>query len=367
MKGPQPLFRSGRRSLRAGNAIDMSADLVMPKLGLNMTEGQLASWLVAPGDSVARGDVLFTVETDKIATEIEAVDDGRILSIIVPAGETVPVGTPVARWTGGVLSEPAMAVEVAVPVAEETAPEPAEKPVRQSARSGARIVATPYARKRAAELGIDLATVDGSGPRGRVKADDVEKAGEREPVVPALEPIEIPGTASPMLLNDDPYRFEINVDASPSLALLEKLAPDGAIGIAAIVVAATGCAYPRPVVFIENGAFKLFPISHSLRLGDIVSDIDSEARSPVEGDGAGAITMSRSAKRFSPSPVMYATFTLGVGQIAKTRDEFVGRCDITLTLTARPSAMVLEDAETLLERIGKIVETPALLLLGRVS
>lgn len=78
-----------------------SAAIVMPKLGLTMTEGLLASWRVGPGDTVATGDVLFVIETEKIATEIEAERAGRIGAILVPEGETAPVGATLATWADG--------------------------------------------------------------------------------------------------------------------------------------------------------------------------------------------------------------------------------------------------------------------------
>jgi len=74
---------------------DAPAAIVMPKLGLSMTEGLLAEWLVAPGDEVAAGQLLFVVETDKISNEVEAPAPGRIVSLLVGAGDTVDVGTPV--------------------------------------------------------------------------------------------------------------------------------------------------------------------------------------------------------------------------------------------------------------------------------
>ncbi|GHD62392.1 dihydrolipoamide acetyltransferase component of pyruvate dehydrogenase complex [Thalassobaculum fulvum] len=140
------------------------ADLVMPKLGLTMTEGLLAEWRVKPGDAYAAGDILFVVETEKIANEIEATEPGAIEAILVAEGETVPVGTPVARTADGSVSP--------APVPER--PTPAQ-PAPAQAGGGDRIVATPLARRLAAERGVDLAAVDGSGPRGRIKACDVER------------------------------------------------------------------------------------------------------------------------------------------------------------------------------------------------
>ena len=75
-------------------------ELLMPKLGLTMTEGMLTEWAVAPGDTVEAGALLFVVETDKVANEVCAEDAGEIVERLVEAGETVPVGTVVARWTG---------------------------------------------------------------------------------------------------------------------------------------------------------------------------------------------------------------------------------------------------------------------------
>lgn len=152
-------------------------DLLMPKLGLTMTEGMLIEWSVAAGDQVKAGDPLFVVETDKVANEIAAEADGLIGEILVQAGETVPVGAVVARWTGPgqrAEQEPGLAAgeeatvmtKPAVPACVEPAPV-----------VGGRIVATPLARRLARELDVDLAKVGGTGPGGRIKAADVRQAG----------------------------------------------------------------------------------------------------------------------------------------------------------------------------------------------
>lgn len=169
-----------------------SATIVMPKLGLTMTEGKLAEWRIKPGDSVKAGQILFVVETDKIANEIEAQAAGEVIDLLVPAGETVPVGAPVMRWTGpGTAAGP----EATVP-APAQAPAPPSRPAAAApaaavqaaaapvalavgspaAGSGGRILATPLARRLAREQGIDLGGIAGSGPRGRIKAADVATA-----------------------------------------------------------------------------------------------------------------------------------------------------------------------------------------------
>jgi pyruvate dehydrogenase E2 component (dihydrolipoamide acetyltransferase) len=157
-------------------------DLLMPKLGLTMTEGLLAEWRVGPGDTVKTDDVIFVVETDKVANEITAQADGKIREIVAQAGETVPVGAVVARWTGPgqggaeeiVQNDPARAE----PAAEVVAAEFAET-TKPSIGVSARVVATPLARRLARENDVDLQALAGSGPRGRIKAADVLAALEQ--------------------------------------------------------------------------------------------------------------------------------------------------------------------------------------------
>lgn len=159
--------------------MSQSANIVMPKLGLTMTEGLLSSWRVAPGDDVREGDILFIVETEKVATEIEANADGRIGDLVVPEGETVPVGAVVATWS--VQSGTAPSSTGAEPAPARTEPAAVAEPkdvslpcadTRPAARS-ARIIATPLARRVAREKGVDLSAVSGTGPRGRIKLKDV--------------------------------------------------------------------------------------------------------------------------------------------------------------------------------------------------
>jgi pyruvate dehydrogenase E2 component (dihydrolipoamide acetyltransferase) len=149
--------------------------ILMPKLGLTMTEGILASWSVAPGDEVHAGDVIFVVETEKIATEITARAAGRIEAIKVAEGETVPVGAVVATWTGpsgGQWGEDTGAPEAAHPSGGESDPAPARP--RSAVTPESRLSSTPYARRLARSQGLDLRGVKGSGPGGRVKAADLK-------------------------------------------------------------------------------------------------------------------------------------------------------------------------------------------------
>ncbi|MDR6775422.1 dihydrolipoamide acyltransferase [Azospirillum palustre] len=181
----------------------MVRDLVMPKLGLTMTEGVLAEWRVLPGQPFKTGDVLVVVETDKIASEVEADSDGVLIETTIPAGETVAVGTLIARWSAdGSGAAPAPADGAAPPTVGTPAP-PAKSgttagtrsgPPPAPVRDGERVLSTPLARRRAQALGVDLTTVTGSGPRGRIKMADVEAAAQRQASAPAAmpEPIRTP-------------------------------------------------------------------------------------------------------------------------------------------------------------------------------
>ena len=164
--------------------------LVMPKLGLTMTEGAVAEWTVAPGSRFAAGDTLFVVESDKAAVEFDAPADGVLHQILVPVGTTVAVGTEIGTWSldgdagdaapaaATVGAAPPAAVPVTAAAAYASAPVPAAAPGSPDGASP-RIIATPLARRRAAAAGVDLASVTPSGPHGRVVAADVEAAATR--------------------------------------------------------------------------------------------------------------------------------------------------------------------------------------------
>ncbi|KAB2533478.1 hypothetical protein AL035_20690 [Salipiger aestuarii] len=174
-------------------------DLVMPKFGLTMTEGLLTEWHVAPGAAFHAGDVLFTVETEKVANDVEAEADGVLAKIFVPEGETVPVGSPVARLAqagkdAGRAGEETQSTRPAPASDTEDAPSArklmaehdlAREQVTPTGRNGRvtkgdvlRVIATPLARSIATKQGLDLHAVEGTGPMGRIKARDVEAAAK---------------------------------------------------------------------------------------------------------------------------------------------------------------------------------------------
>ena len=183
----------------------MKRELLMPKLGLTMTEGSIADWLVGASQSFKAGQGLFVVETDKVANEIVAECDGMLLEIAVHIGETVPVGTVIGFWDDIASDTPALAIPApragattttgaTEPVATgaaaaATAPQDAPArpdsmhmpaPTPSASGSPTRIVASPYARRLARERGVALARVAGTGPNGRIVARDVQAVAHED-------------------------------------------------------------------------------------------------------------------------------------------------------------------------------------------
>jgi pyruvate dehydrogenase E2 component (dihydrolipoamide acetyltransferase) len=165
----------------------MSIDILMPALSPTMEEGTLAKWHVKVGDTVKAGDVIAEIETDKATMEVEAVDEGVVEAILVEAGtENVKVNALIAKLAGE--GESPAPAPVATPAAE--APKAAAQPAAAAvatapapvAADGSRVFASPLARRLAQAAGLDLKTVKGSGPHGRVVKADVENAAKGGPV-----------------------------------------------------------------------------------------------------------------------------------------------------------------------------------------
>ncbi|WP_392355092.1 pyruvate dehydrogenase complex dihydrolipoamide acetyltransferase [Brevundimonas sp. LF-1] len=164
----------------------MMTDILMPALSPTMEEGVLAKWHVKVGDTVSAGDVIAEIETDKATMEVEAVDEGEVLEILVPEGsEGVKVNTPIARLSGDDVAPapkkadaPAEAPKAEAPKAEAPKAETAPAPAAPKSDDGGRIFASPLARRLAAQAGLDLKTVKGTGPHGRIVKRDVEAAGK---------------------------------------------------------------------------------------------------------------------------------------------------------------------------------------------
>jgi pyruvate dehydrogenase E2 component (dihydrolipoamide acetyltransferase) len=172
----------------------MPTEILMPALSPTMEEGTLAKWLKKEGDTVKAGDILAEIETDKATMEFEAVDEGVLGKILIAAGtDAVKVNTPIAVLLAeGESADAAPAPKAAPSAAPVTAPvaaAPVAAPVAAvpkpaPAASGARVFASPLARRIAADKGLDLSAIAGSGPHGRIVKADVEAA---KPGAPATD------------------------------------------------------------------------------------------------------------------------------------------------------------------------------------
>ncbi|CAA9301981.1 Dihydrolipoamide acetyltransferase component of pyruvate dehydrogenase complex [uncultured Leptolyngbya sp.] len=180
----------------------MIYEVFMPALSSTMTEGKIVSWVKAPGDKVEKGETVVVVESDKADMDVESFYEGYLGSIVVPAGESAPVGVAIALIaeteaeiataqqqaagqaapveTPGAIADTKDAVAaVAAPVAS------VQNGNAAGSATNGRVVVSPRARKLAKDLKVDLNTLSGSGPHGRIVAEDVETAAGRQPAAKA--------------------------------------------------------------------------------------------------------------------------------------------------------------------------------------
>jgi len=179
----------------------MIHEVFMPALSSTMTEGKIVSWVKSPGDKVEKGETVVVVESDKADMDVESFYEGYLAIITVPAGESAPVGAAIAL-VAETEAEIETAKQQATPSSQEPAvatahneTAPAPEPVEAApaaaqdtpSRRNGRIIVSPRARKLAKELKVDLGTLKGSGPHGRIVAEDVEgAAGKGSTPAPAL-------------------------------------------------------------------------------------------------------------------------------------------------------------------------------------
>ncbi|MFM7238760.1 MAG: dihydrolipoamide acetyltransferase family protein, partial [Cyanobium sp.] len=191
-------------------------EIFMPALSSTMTEGKIVEWLKQPGDRVERGESVLVVESDKADMDVEAFQEGFLAAVLMPAGGTAPVGETIgliveteaeiaeaaakapaapaaaaapapAPAPAAPAAAPAPAAPVAVPAPPAPAATPAPAPVAAPASSASgRVVASPRAKKLASQLGVDLGGLRGSGPHGRIQADDVLAATGQPVSVPRV-------------------------------------------------------------------------------------------------------------------------------------------------------------------------------------
>ncbi|MGB3557705.1 MAG: dihydrolipoamide acetyltransferase family protein [Geitlerinemataceae cyanobacterium] len=170
----------------------------MPALSSTMTEGKIVSWTKSPGDKVEKGETVVVVESDKADMDVESFYEGYLAAIVVGEGGVAPVGAAIALLAETEAEIETVKQQAAAQTTETQAPVAAAAPVAQSASTqngqaqsstpsggSGRQVASPRARKLAKELKVDLATLKGTGPHGRIVAEDVEAATGKTPSTPA--------------------------------------------------------------------------------------------------------------------------------------------------------------------------------------
>ncbi len=364
-----------------------TTDFVMPKLGLTMTEGTIARWDVVPGSHFEAGDIIVVVETDKIAYDVEAPAPGILHEVLVSEGNAVPVGTPIGRWDVGEVGICLDAPAAAERVAEEAAAPPPIGPeevriaaTMRSAGDGERILATPYARRLAREASIDVRSIDGTGPRGRIKAADVDRAiaarGSRA-APPAHGPLaEQPRTAvitagaevditRLLALNEDVNRGMPTLHAE--LVHYVVLAASRAFNIAAdpLVI---GLARGRDGA---AGTASMLRKDDCRTLGGMVARIESTTAVDASSS-RGTLWIERAQagiSLFSADPPAGWSASIGVGSV---RNEFrpdpegrpVRAAAATLVLACREGKFDPTSAQSLLGRIRALLESPLRLLVG---
>jgi pyruvate dehydrogenase E2 component (dihydrolipoamide acetyltransferase) len=243
----------------------VASEVKLPRLGQGMESGTIVKWLKSEGERVEKGEPLYELDTDKVTQEVEAEASGVLLKIAIPEGE-VPVGRTIAvigeegeqvELSGNGASEqpPPGSAESDVQTVEAPAQAPAREADRQEGREaavgtaeqapaqrdGGRVKASPLARRIARERGIDLAAVNGTGPEGRIVAEDVERSGVSAPAA-APAPAPVPGEVERVELTSvrktiarrlteawqiPVFQLQASADMTRANALVARLREDG--------------------------------------------------------------------------------------------------------------------------------------------
>jgi pyruvate dehydrogenase E2 component (dihydrolipoamide acetyltransferase) len=361
-----------------------STDFVMPKLGLTMTEGTIARWDVAPGKSFAQGDIILVVETDKIAYDVEAPAPGVLQEVLVSAGSAVPVGTPIGRWDVGDIKVSLDAPDAAASTEEEpsVAPEapktPSAAPPPRRADAG-RTLATPYARRLARQAGIDLHALDGSGPRGRIKAADVERAITAKVAAPAQ--MVAPTAAQTMRAATFSAGIDIDITALLKLAAgINNDIPDLHAELAhfvALAAAKVPGVFSAPIVigFVTNrdsgeGTASLLAGADCRTLRGLIAQ-SKNALAAEDAAGAHGLLWIESALEgisfVSADPPSGWAASLVVGAVGEgwkpdAEGQAVHTPQLTIVLTAQASAFDQQQGQRFLRELRRLLEAPLLLL-----
>jgi len=351
----------------------MLADLVMPKLGLTMTEGTVAQWAIAPGTSFGADDIVAVIETDKIAYEVTAPSAGTLAKVLVPSGTTVAVGTPIAQWElndapARETTAAAMVVEPPATVAAAAAPSCIPSPPAPAPSPDSRIIATPYARRIARNAGIELATITAANKR-RIRAADVETAiARRAAASPATGPQPQRSSAAGFNIIGTEVSadrlLQVIVDIAESVPELQPAPVHFVILAAARALAEQGAAL---VIGMQRDDFS----SHVFD-PDACRSLSTIVAADRAGTGTAAtvmmllVTDHADATLVARIPSLGCDATLGVGAISRVfRPDDAGapvlRAKLHLVFCLRDDA-ALPAGKGLLGRIREFLENPFVLL-----
>jgi pyruvate dehydrogenase E2 component (dihydrolipoamide acetyltransferase) len=161
----------------------MAVSIVMPALEMAQETGKIISWLKKEGDSIAKGEPLAEIETDKVVLEIEATADGVLAGVKASAGDVVPVGQTIA-WIVAPGEQPPVEAASAAPAARTMTEQPRPAKVVPSSAEKIEVKVSPKARRMAQELGVDLSKISGTGPGGTISGEDVQRAAESQKAAP---------------------------------------------------------------------------------------------------------------------------------------------------------------------------------------
>ncbi|CAL4896638.1 unnamed protein product [Urochloa decumbens] len=336
-------------------------EIFMPALSSTMTEGKIVSWTAAEGDRLSKGDPVVVVESDKADMDVETFHDGFLAAVLVPAGESAPVGSAIAllaeseeeipaaqsqaaSFSSGAAASPPPPQETAQEASAPPPPPPPPAPVAVSApappspaaQGGARVVASPYAKKLAKDLGVDLFSVTGSGPGGRIVAKDVETAlaAPKKAAPVAAARLDVPlgstvpfttmqGAVSKNMVESlavPTFRVGYTITTDALDQLYKKIKSKG-VTMTALLAKATAMALAQhPVVNSSCRDGKSFTYSSSINIAVAVA-IDGGLITPVlqDADKLDIYSLSRKwkelvdkarAKQLQPHEYNSGTFTL---------------------------------------------------------
>jgi pyruvate dehydrogenase E2 component (dihydrolipoamide acetyltransferase) len=321
-------------------------DFRMPSLGADMERGKVVEWLVKPGDYVHRGEIIAAVDTEKTVMEVESFEEGVIAEFLVDLGETVPVGTPIARITGtpaegaGPSRADAAgrgAATATAPVAAAAAPPPAPaaRPTRPEPAATAPAIPqeptpalvlepahlTPPIRRLAHQLGVDLHEVHGTGPDGAITRADVEsaavpagasaaaagapsvgRAGQAESTRPGGEAAS--GGGGPAHPPDErvrssPRARRLAAELGVDLAGVRGTGPGGAVAEADVRLAAEAAKSPPPPAAAKRRAHRTHGERQAPGAGATAIVPAAAAPAPASASGAPATSAADAAKRLA--------------------------------------------------------------------